>query len=319
MKNRNISLFGIIIAVMLFASSCSSSKQVSKKEKQIEQLSNKDRLKLERMFLDANKAKILGEYQKARTLFSECIKLDPGNHASMYELAYIYLQTRESQPAKLLAKQAVALDPENKWYQLLYAEALGENGSYKEAAAVYEGLIEKNPDKHEYYFDWAFMLVKAKDYTNAIKVYNKLESIIGIDESIIFKKQVIYLTEGKVDKAIQETERLIEAYPSVVKYRYMLAELHMATDDLEKAYEVYQKILVIDPSEPKVHLLIADYHLRKKDDKNYFLSLQKAFETKDLDIDKKITILISYFNYFTPQKSRYPKNKRRLYSFRHFN
>ena len=131
-----------ICATALFISSCGSTQPIAKDgNNRVLGLSEDARLKLDRLYIEATKAKMLGEYQKASSLYSECIKLDPDNHAAMYELAKIYLETGQTQPGLLFSKKATELDPSNKWYQVLYGEALAISGNYKDAAKVYEKLV----------------------------------------------------------------------------------------------------------------------------------------------------------------------------------
>lgn len=267
-------------------------------------LSEEVRIKAERIFMDANKAKILGDFQQAIALFSEAIRLDQNNDAAKYELANIYWNSGQKDMAMYYAKGAAELKQGNKWYQRLYAETLAANGKFREAATVYEQLTKRNPDDYDYYLDHAYMLLRANQLEDALNVYNELEKKVGVDEEISMQKQRIYLKMGKIDKAVAEIEKLILDNPKEPRYYGMLAELFDANNLPEKAMEQLQKVLEIDPDNPNAYLAIAEYYRKKNDQINHINYLSKAFESPNLDIDSKIKILFPYLDSITIDSSK---------------
>ena len=71
--------------------------------------------------------KILGNPDNAASLYSEVIRRDPGNAASMYELANIYVDQKKYADALFFSKSAYLIDRRNSWYALSYAEILQKN------------------------------------------------------------------------------------------------------------------------------------------------------------------------------------------------
>ena len=68
------------------------------------------------LFLEANTEKLLGNLDKAKALFLQCIEMDPEDAASMYELARIERIGNNSNEALEWAEKAVEYAPENVWY-----------------------------------------------------------------------------------------------------------------------------------------------------------------------------------------------------------
>lgn len=281
---------------------CSSSKKTSSSNDTSENVSAKNtlsdevKIKVDRIFIDANKAKMLGDNQQAIALFTECLRLDNKNDAAMYELANIYWGGGQKEMALLNAKKAAEINPANKWYQRLYAEVLAANGKFKEAANVYSELLKRYPEDYNYYLDKAYMLIRDNKLDDALKVYDELESKVGIDEEVVVQKQRIYVKMGKIDKAVAEMEKLIREFPKEIRYYGMLAELYDANNMSEKSMEQLQKILEIDPNNPNVYLAYADFYRKKNDRANYILNLKKAFANPNLDIDAEIRIMLPYID-----------------------
>ncbi len=64
----------------------------------------------------------------------------------------------------------------------------------------------------------------------------------------------------------------------------------------DKGLETYRKIQQADPGNPYVHMSMADYYRKNGEKEKAYEELKQGFQNPNLDIDTKITILISFFN-----------------------
>ena len=190
----------------------------SKKGKKTNQLSEKEELIFEKHFFDGIIEKMKKSEDEAIVAFNECLKIDPTSDAVLYELAQIYFDQNNKEQSLNYAEQAVKYAPNNKWYQLLYSEALAINHRFEDAAKGYEKLVELSPNEYEYYFDLGYMYIQANDFENAIKTYDKLEEKVGIVEDIVLQKQKLYVRLNKLDKAANELKKLIEDDPKKIEH-----------------------------------------------------------------------------------------------------
>jgi tetratricopeptide (TPR) repeat protein len=247
------------------------------------------------VFIDANRQKILGNYEEAIRLFKQCLSMDNADAASMFELAKIYLY--QDQPADALeyAKKAAATDPGNIWYQLLLVNVYQKNYEYDEAVKILEKLAKKYPDQLDYADQLALAFIYAGKYDDAIRIYNDIESKTGITEDLSLKKQQLYLQQKKLNQAIEEMLRLIDKYPDQTRFLSILARIYEDNDMPEKAFETYHKILTLDPGDPYIHITLADYYRKLGDDDKSFEELKLGFLNPSLDIDMKIQILLTYY------------------------
>lgn len=257
--------------------------------------SEKELVELERNFIDANKEKLIGNYDEAVKLFLKCAVIDPSHDASFYELAKIYAESGNMHEALKYIKKAVAVNPKNEWYQLLHAEILEMSYNYKDAVKVYEQLINHYPEDISYYFDYAAMLIYSNQLNEALKAYDHIEKELGITEDISQQKKEIYLRLNKPQKAIGELEKLIESNPAEFKYYGQLSKLYFESKDTTKALKIFQKLMSLDPNNPNVHLLFADYYRYKGELDSSFSELRIAFVNPELLIDSKVRILLTYF------------------------
>jgi tetratricopeptide (TPR) repeat protein len=274
--------------LLLIFSSC---KTIKKTEK----LSDEEKMTNTSLLIDANKEKILGNYKDAADLYAKCIKNDHSNATAIYELARIFALQEKYKDALILAKKSVVINPDNVWYQLLLADILKKNNQYDDVIKVYSNLIKKYPEKVEYYIELASAYIYINKYKNAIKIYNTIENKIGITEGISLQKKQIYLFFKKKNKAIEEINNLISKFPDNTKYYNIAADIYLADKQFDKALEMHNKILEIDPNNSLVHLSLADYYRTTGEKEKSYKELKIAFKNRNLDIDTKIKILLSYY------------------------
>jgi tetratricopeptide (TPR) repeat protein len=249
----------------------------------------------------------LGNYEESVKLFEEVTRRDPSNDAAHYELAQLYYGSGLFELSLDHAKKAVELDPKNKWYELLLADIYASNYKYEEAAEVYGRVVKKFPDEYDLYLDWAYMHVEAKNYEKAIFAYDELEKRLGVEESISFQKQSLYLRLNRLDDAVKEIENLIEEYPERIEYYGALAEMYEVNGEKEKAVATYNRLLEMDPDNPAALMAAAKIEYNEGNLDSYFDLMSKAFANPTLEIDAKIMVLYTYIEHYEKRKEEWPK------------
>ena len=247
------------------------------------------------LFIEANKHKILENYNKAEKLFNKCIEINPDDAASRYELAKLHLLLKENFKALEQAEKAYKLDPENKWYALLLARLYMRNAEYIKSAKIFHKLIDNESENIEFFFELASAYLYNNDYKNAIKTYDKLEKKIGVNEKISFQKRDIYLKDGKIKNAANEIKKLIDAFPDESRYYSVLAEFYFSHNMEKKGFEVYKKIAEIDPQNEFIHISLSDYYRKIGDKENAFKELKLGFANRKLNVEIKIQLLTNYY------------------------
>lgn len=258
-------------------------------------LSETDQIKFDATFINANKEKLLNNFDESIKLFRACLSLQPDNATVNYMLSELYSEKQLFEDAEMYAKKSVKLDENNSWYKKQLAEVYKQRKKYKDAALVYLKIGEKDKDV-AMEIEAAYMFVLAQDYTKATQTLDKVEKQIGINEEIVKQKEQIYLAQNKLDKAIKEVEKLIKAFPNEPKYLGMLADLYMANGKTDKAVKLYEDILRIDPDNGYAYFALADYYRSKGDKEKWYASLKSGMASKTLDVKAKLTGMVSFIS-----------------------
>ena len=260
----------------------------------IEQLENAEDIVGE-LFIEATKAKNLGDIKKAEEIFNDCLSLDPKDAASMYELARIYILNNELEKARLMAEKAITIDTTNNWYKLLLTNIYKLNKSYDKSIKILEQLVQQNPDNIEFLEELAYSYALNSESLKSIDILNVIERKIGVNEQIAIQKQKLFQNLKKPDSAIQEIEKLINEFPYEIRYYALMAELSLQCKFDEKALWAYSKIVEIDPENAYIHISLSDFYRNSGDTINAHNELKLGFKNKQLDLESKIQILLSYY------------------------
>lgn len=255
-----------------------------------------DRLKLEALFIQANEAIVLEEYNEALAMLNQCLELDPKHSASLYEAARIHFQQEKPDQAIEYAEAALQGEPTNKWYRVLVAECYAAMRDYERAADMFNELRKAHPENINYYFDVAFLYKSVGDLDKAIEVLDDLEKVIGKEESVLLEKQKLYMMQSKVDEAAGEIRKLIEAYPTRSNYYNLLAELYLVNNRQADADAVYRELMVVDPENPFGQLAMVDKLEKEGKSVEAENMLRKVFANPTMTSTRKVQLLMMRYN-----------------------
>ena len=261
---------------------------------QAQKIYSEEEVNTEKIFIEASREKILGNYENAVVLYKEVLKRDKKNHAAAYELARMYDVLDKDEKAEKAIKMAIKLDKSNEWYQSFLADHYQKMKKDEAAAEVFGSLVKQYPNNEYFYQKQAYFLVRSKSNADAIKVYDKIESKFGLSEELIGKKHSLYLGLGKQKKATQELEKLTTAFPSNLEYQHMLASHFQRIGEEENAKAIFQKILQIDPSDAQANIAMANSNKGGGSEANFLSVLKPIFLQEDVDIDLKIKEIIPH-------------------------
>jgi tetratricopeptide (TPR) repeat protein len=296
MKSTSILLLLALFFAFSEAPAQPLGKKKNKKEKhdksQPATLSAKEQTQLDRLLLEAEKAKVIEDWEAAIKHYREVIALAPKNANAHFQLAQIFYSQGKFADAEKEALTAVKLDESNKWYLEMLATIYMAQGKAKDAGAAYELLIKKFPNNPDYYLNLAYLYSRYGIFDKAIKTYDLFEKNFGIDEQVVQEKKNLYLRMGKFNEALAEIKKLTDEYPNEPEYMLMEADLYKAKGDRDKARDIYNRILEIEPDNPQAQLGLAQLNLRTDTPEQKTENLKSIFENPKVNIDTKVSILI---------------------------
>ncbi len=260
---------------------------------QIKQVSQRE-TEREARLLEAEKWRLLGDWDKAEQAFRALLEEAPATDAAHFGLARVYDTLGRVELALEHIEKAVELDPDNEWYRLTQAELLEKAQRYEEAAAVFAALRKKNPHVVDWYLREAALHVQAGRLDEAVGVYDELERVIGPNEEVARRKHALYLAMNQEKKAERVLVELVRAFPDKPRYRYLLAQFYERQGEGAKARRVWQEVLERWPDDAQARLAMAQYGAEGNDDYRYLMSLEEAFARPDVHIDAKLPKILPY-------------------------
>ncbi|HMQ75090.1 MAG TPA: tetratricopeptide repeat protein [Flavobacteriales bacterium] len=257
------------------------------------------RARVMRLFMDATQARLNGQPGKATALFEQCIKLDPGNHAAMFELAKLMHMQQRPAEALTWAKKAQAADPENIWYRFLLADLYGQYGQLDKASETFQGIVDKWPERHEVRFQLAHTLAMDGRTDEARKVFKDIRTHLGSGEEVVTQEYGMLANAGELQEAREVLETALKDDPDNVAYLGLLAELYDEMGEGDKALELYRRVLEADPDDSMTRLALAEHYYAKGEMDPAFEQLGLAFGDPDLEVDPKMQVLLGFFEMTT--------------------
>ena len=248
----------------------------------------------EKLLIEANREKLLGNYDKAITMLRELFRQDGERAAVAYELGRLLHAEGQLEEAIKYLKIATEKEPSNEWYLKFLADVYQQEGRNREGAELYQKLVEQSPDDQYLAFRLSYFLVRDQQIDKAIKVYEDLQKEIGVNEEIARRKHTLFLGLGDTKRAAQALEELTKAYPGIIDYKHLLAAYYESQGEQDKAQKVYEQIIAQNPKDPKAQIALAGGSNIQQDELRYIAELRPAFERSDVDVDLKISKLYPF-------------------------
>lgn len=295
-------LLPFLACLALFAAACRGTKATSDGQNRPKAgrdvfagKSERDRLDFNYNYFNGAREKVLGNAEEAARYFAKALRILPVHPAANYELSSLLEDAGQARQALPFAEAAAKGDPANKWYSMHLAEVYERLARHKDAAKTWKKLCAENPEEVPLMFEWADALIEAGDYSGALEVLEKIERKTGISEDLAMQKQKLYLRTQKLEKAVEETKKLVALKPGEVRYYNLVGELYSTNGQYEKAMVWFQKALAIDPTNPFVRLSLADYYRNQNQKANYFKELKLAVGNASFDLDAKVKYMLSFY------------------------
>jgi len=291
-----------IIVLAMFIVSCGTAReqvastdpQEEEKQESTTEVSEQDRLQSTALLIDASRQKMLDNASRAITLYHDAIQKDPSNDAAHYELAKLHAQNGEYEDALEYAQTATSLDPDNMRYQMVLADVFTLKGEQGKAIEIHETLARRHPEQLNLQEQLLNAYLQNEQYDKAIEVLEHIESLQGPSEETSMQKQRILITQGNIEKAIEEAEKMIKMFPDELAFYELLVDLYMETNRREQAAETLRQMKETAPENHMVYLLHADFHHQQGEHEEAFSYLKEAFQSREMEVEGKARIIYTY-------------------------
>ncbi|HSI74311.1 MAG TPA: tetratricopeptide repeat protein [Lunatimonas sp.] len=272
-----------LIFVMAGISSGFSQEKLSKKQRKKQE---KEAL-ASRLFVEGQKFLMLEEYDRAFFYFEKALSYNADEAAIYFKMAEILTRANQLDKALPLAREAVSLDPSNKYYKLMIVEIYSKQNKPAEAAEVLQSLMANGEENQQYILELASLYLASQNFDNALVALNQAEDYYGVVEQLTAQKQRIYLSKNDLEGAIKEGEKLIAAQPGNAQYVLALVEILFNNNRNTQAIKVINESLKTYPDQPELFMALFTLHKEAGAIEKANQYLVRAFAHPDLSGDIK--------------------------------
>ena len=182
----------------------------------------------------------------AAAILKEIVSEDDTNDAAWYYLAMVSLGEGEIELGEEYFRRAIAVDGGNFWYRYRLARLYAMTRRPELAVAMYEELSDDFPKKSELYLDLVDLYTTQKDYDKALETMDEIETVLGVNESVVMFRYNILRTVGRDEDALKCLKDFNKDYSSPYILT-TLADHEMEDFNDTTALEYYTEALDIVP------------------------------------------------------------------------
>lgn len=282
-------IFGLVLDQNAFA---------QRKKRGADEVSNGIRQReAEFYFTEGEKFFILEDYAKALVYYQRALDINPDNGTIHYKIAEV-LSKSERQEDLLKASasidNALRLDKENKYFYLLAASVHNSLGRFDKAAETYETMISRLKGTEEYLYELAAVYQHANRPEDAIKTYNRAESIFGVTEVSSIQKLKILFDAGKNNEALAEGDKLLKTFPGDEQLVMAFTEVISKKGMRNEAIRYLENFLKQNPESGEVKMLLAGFYRDTGQEEKARPFLLSLFDDASIELSSKLIILGAY-------------------------
>ncbi len=258
-------------------------------------------------FTEGEKFFILEDYAKALLYYQRALEINPDNATVHYKIAEVLSRSDKPEDQTRAAasiETALKLEKNNKYFYLMAASIYSSLTKFDKAAQAYESLISNVKGTDDYLYDLAAVYQYGNKVEDAIKTYNRAESIFGINEVSSIQKQRLYLEQGKTKEGIAEGEKLIHAFPDDQRYIMGFAEVLSQKGLRNEAIQYLEKFCLDNPDAGNVKMLLAGIYRDNSQEQKARPLLEQLFDDNSVEMGSKLIILGTYNAELSQNKAR---------------
>lgn len=293
MTNRLIilTLFG---ALMLLAPTASLFAQNNPGKR----VSERDLINGETAYIEGLQEFESANYERALDLFSEAYVKLPENAGLNYAMADAYRQIGDLANASFYGKQAVKLEPENKWYRLMLAGVYREAGKNEATIEELEKVLEYHPEATEVLAELADTYASYGMLMESNQAYTKLLKLTGDNLNIHLQRLRNFNKLGIRDSVIMELQKIRKLDPDNLSTLQTLSNIYLEMEQPEEAKTILESALEQNNRDPKTLIMLADLYAKEAKWDSVGTLLGNVVSDPIIPADAKLTVAQYLFSQF---------------------
>lgn len=221
---------------------------------------------------------LLSLTEESISFFSKLIDRHPYSVEAWFNLGVSYINAELYEKACESFDFAIAIEPDHTptWFHLGYALSLNEK--FSEAIEAYKNSLENDEGDAMKYYYIGECYEKSEDYVNA-RIYYKKATGLQVDIPDAWIGMGVCEHElGNAKKAMDYLNKGVNLDPDNTGYLCIIADIHMAQDNIGEGAAFFQKAIESSPEEETVRIDYADAMAEKKELEESVNIIQSALD-----------------------------------------
>jgi len=267
--------------------------QVDFNKKPDDDLGNVDD-KFQEFFYEALKQKSIENYDRSVEALLKCIEIDDSAAVLYFELGKNYNKLKNFGDAEDAFKKALKKEPDNEWFLDELYGFYAEQNDYDKAIKTVKQLVKYHPDYKE---DLASLYVRTKNYNEALKILDELDSEFGVSIARDILRNQVYEATGRKKDQIKNLEERVENNPDKESNYLALIFRYSENNEKEKAFETAKELLKINPNSQIVHLALYKFYLDDDNTEKAIESMKIVLKSSQIKPDAKLKVLSDFVKF----------------------
>lgn len=189
------------------------------------------------------------QYEKAEEVYLMLTEISPKDRAAYHNtIVLMYDEAKLPEKAVAAATQLVELDPNNAEAQFNLGYMLIKQKNFAEAVNVFKKVIEIDPNMEYAYLQLGYCYGQLKQFQNAVGLYEKLVEIVPENVDAWMGIGYNYMYQKKWAPAVNPFLKAIELKPDNGSAYYNLGICYLNLKDNFSARKIWEKLRSIDQS-----------------------------------------------------------------------
>jgi tetratricopeptide (TPR) repeat protein len=202
-------------------------------------------------YIEGLEAFVNEEFDRATTLLLEAYEELAPQSGISYALADVYFMQEDLPNAALYGKEAVELEPTNKWYRFRLAEIYRSAGQNQATLEQLSELLEYHPDDYDALFMLADTQSDYGEYLPSNATLNKILRLTGPNPIVLIRKFQNFEAVGVADSALSQLEQLRLVEPDNLNTLNLLTDYYKRQGNASEAKKVLKDALYRNARDPE--------------------------------------------------------------------
>jgi tetratricopeptide (TPR) repeat protein len=208
-----------------------------------------------------------------------------------FALADAYLATSDPVNAAFYAREAMRIDPKNRFYPLKLAEIHLRNTQPAASIEVLETALTRFPNDLEMMYLLAATLADQNEFLRSNRMYDRILKKEPEETSVYYQKFRNYTSLNLPDSAIAQMVTIRRLDPANILAAQTLAQLYLTLDRTDEAVAVYEDILQRHPGNIELKIGLTDVYVSREDWEKAGATMSAVMESSEVRDETKTELM----------------------------